>query len=97
MCESVKTAQDMESLKGSALRYAVDDSEILSLSTASSRPVKVAVGAAREATCRTCIQDVADDGEPVELRLPIICRVRPAALTVHLPLDRPGVPHEPGR
>jgi diacylglycerol kinase family enzyme len=36
------------------------------------------------------------DGEPVELRLPITCRVRPGALTVHLPTDRPGVPREPG-
>jgi diacylglycerol kinase family enzyme len=36
------------------------------------------------------------DGEPVELRLPISCRVRPGALTVHLPRDRPGVPREPG-
>jgi diacylglycerol kinase family enzyme len=36
------------------------------------------------------------DGEPVQLRLPITCRVRPGALTVHLPADRPGVPAEPG-
>jgi diacylglycerol kinase family enzyme len=35
------------------------------------------------------------DGEPVELRLPVTCRVRPGALTVHLPADRPRVPREP--
>ena len=35
------------------------------------------------------------DGEAVELQLPITCRVRPGALTVHLPKDRPGVPAEP--
>jgi diacylglycerol kinase family enzyme len=36
------------------------------------------------------------DGEPVQLRLPITVRVRPSALTVHLPADRPGAPPEPG-
>ena len=36
------------------------------------------------------------DGELVELQLPITCRVRPGALTVHLPKHRPGPPKQPG-
>jgi diacylglycerol kinase family enzyme len=35
------------------------------------------------------------DGEPVNLRLPIMCRIRPAALQILLPQGRPGVPEEP--
>ncbi len=35
------------------------------------------------------------DGEAVELQLPITCRIRPAALRILLPRERPGVPEEP--
>jgi diacylglycerol kinase family enzyme len=35
------------------------------------------------------------DGEAVTLRLPVTCEIRPRALRVLLPPDRPGVPPEP--
>jgi diacylglycerol kinase family enzyme len=35
------------------------------------------------------------DGEAVTLRLPIRCRIQPAALRILLPRQRPGVPEEP--
>ena len=35
------------------------------------------------------------DGEAVTLQLPITCRIRPAALRILLPRERPGVPEEP--
>jgi diacylglycerol kinase family enzyme len=35
------------------------------------------------------------DGEAVTLRLPLTCEIRPRALRVLLPSDRPGVPREP--
>ncbi|HEY6794120.1 MAG TPA: diacylglycerol kinase family protein [Kineosporiaceae bacterium] len=37
------------------------------------------------------------DGEPVDLHLPITCRILPAALQILLPQGRPGVPEEPAR
>jgi diacylglycerol kinase family enzyme len=35
------------------------------------------------------------DGEAVRLRLPVTCEIRPRALRVLLPRDRPGIPREP--
>jgi diacylglycerol kinase family enzyme len=35
------------------------------------------------------------DGEAMTLPLPLTCEIRPRALTVLLPADRPGIPHEP--
>ena len=35
------------------------------------------------------------DGEAVRLRLPVTCEIRPGALRVLLPNDRPGIPREP--
>lgn len=35
------------------------------------------------------------DGEPVKLHLPITCQIRPGALRVLLPRQRPGIPEEP--
>jgi len=35
------------------------------------------------------------DGESATLPLPLTCEIRPAALCVLLPVDRPGVPREP--
>lgn len=40
--------------------------------------------------------DAGIDGEPVRLPLPILCTIRPGALSVLLPKDRPGIPPEPG-
>ncbi|HKS48268.1 MAG TPA: diacylglycerol kinase family protein [Amycolatopsis sp.] len=35
------------------------------------------------------------DGEPVTLSLPARCEIRPGALQLLLPRNRPGIPHEP--
>jgi diacylglycerol kinase family enzyme len=35
------------------------------------------------------------DGEPVTLPLPVSCEIRPSALKLLLPKDRPGIPREP--
>ncbi|MGV9454407.1 diacylglycerol/lipid kinase family protein [Streptomyces sp. NPDC003635] len=39
--------------------------------------------------------DAGIDGEAVRLPLPVVCAVRPGALRVLLPKDRPGIPPEP--
>ncbi|MFD6550227.1 diacylglycerol/lipid kinase family protein [Streptomyces sp. NPDC058398] len=39
--------------------------------------------------------DAGIDGEAVTLPLPVICGIRPGALRVLLPRDRPGIPPEP--
>ncbi|MFF3405211.1 diacylglycerol/lipid kinase family protein [Streptomyces sp. NPDC002742] len=39
--------------------------------------------------------DAGIDGEAVRLPLPVVCGIRPGALRVLLPKDRPGIPPEP--
>lgn len=39
--------------------------------------------------------DAGVDGEAVRLALPVLCGIRPGALRVLLPKDRPGIPQEP--
>jgi len=45
----------------------------------------------------TLAQRALEQGAEVRLRLPLTCEIRPRALRVLLPRDRPGIPREPIR
>ncbi|MCT9009584.1 diacylglycerol/lipid kinase family protein [Streptomyces rhizosphaerihabitans] len=57
----------------------------------------VVVWSASSVTLRGDVRylDAGIDGEAVTLPLPVICGIRPGALRVLLPRDRPGIPPEP--
>jgi diacylglycerol kinase family enzyme len=65
--------------------------------TAGPRGEGVTAWSATRITLHGTAPDVAAgvDGEAVRLRLPVTCEIRPRALRVLLPRDRPGIPREP--
>ncbi|MFF4935200.1 diacylglycerol/lipid kinase family protein [Streptomyces griseofuscus] len=67
-----------------AAELAVRGSQAPGLTVKTARRVEVTSGASR--------LPVAVDGEALWLRTPVVCSVRPGALRVLLPHDRPGVP-----
>ncbi|WP_435853772.1 diacylglycerol/lipid kinase family protein [Streptomyces misionensis] len=75
-----------------AAELAVRGPQASGLTVTTARRVEVTAGGPRLPVDGEARIPVAVDGEALWLRTPVVCSVRPGALRVLLPCDRPGVP-----